>query len=184
MGKMNFVTECKIEDMFAVASNSGKTSYHSTYENFYAKGETLFLRAEVSAIHPAKTYDFKLLLIDPKRNRHMIDAWWLGKIAGSDNSKTSQSGIWASQYFALGDQGVILKNSDTLVLTSQVIRYTGADTVLELRPYSNDLMQGVLMQNLDVRVTQSAVQSLFSVLKCKNISDLSGIVNASSRIFK
>ena len=114
----------------------------------------------------------------------MIDAWWLGKIAGSDNSKTSQSGIWASQYFALGDQGVILKNSDTLVLTSQVIRYTGADTVLELRPYSNDLMQGVLMQNLDVRVTQSAVQSLFSVLKCKNISDLSGIVNASSRIFK
>lgn len=170
LGKETHFSQCKIMDSFAISLDNGNSAYFNTFQGFYLKGEELLLKIEVD--DRKDYYKVNLLVVDTKRDRHMVDVRWLGYKSGTENN-----GMWHSEHRVSKTGFNLFESGQNLFVASSILRFRGSDTFLELRPYNDEMMQGTLLQNLDFPVTTSAVQSLVSVLKCKNLSSLDKIID-------
>lgn len=171
-----FVSNCFIQDSYAISIADGKPTYFQSFQNFYVKGETLNL--SISSTSYAATYVIDLVFKDKKRDRHMVNYGWMSYKEGLAEVEKSDLNNVPSGSHSITDNGFVLSNGlGHLLLSDQILKYVGVDTFLELRPYTTGKMQGTMIQNLDYQVTQSNVQTLLTVLNCETSDDLSASID-------
>ena len=171
-----FNSNCFIQDSYAIKMVDGKPTYFQSFQNFYVKGETLDL--SISNENFSKSYSIQLVLKDKKRDRHMVDQVWFSYKEGIAEADKEDVNIGPKGKHDIVANGFVLSEGlGHLLLSDKILKFYNVDTYLELRPYSEGNMQGTMIQNLDFQVTQSAVQTLLTVLHCETKDNLSASID-------
>lgn len=172
-----FTSKCLLVDSFATSLDKGTPTYYPFIEGWYAKGEVLSLDLEL--IEHDDHYDFKINLIDTKRQRHMINHTWVGYLPGAEDRF-----VWKSKHLVSQQEFILREAWGTVHMNPMVLRFQGEDSIFELRPYSGTMMHGTLLQNLDFLETVDNVRSVFSVLKCQNESSFQRLLFKTTELLK
>ena len=157
-----YVAECVIVETTGAIVTDGSPQYYSGFQNTYQKGDTLFLGLAI-ARGDGRLIQTELNLIDQKRDRAMVSATFV-----SDKPGVATGNNWSDTYEIFEHGFKVSGPSGALLAADTVLRFYTADTFLELRPFSSEMMHGTMLQNQDFTVTQNRVASQFSVLKCVN----------------
>ena len=157
-----YIAECVIVETAGAIVTDGSPQYYSGFQNTYQKGDTLFLGLAI-ARGDGRLIQTELNLIDQKRDRTMVSATFV-----SDKPGVVTGNNWSDTYEIFEHGFKVSGPSGALLAADTVLRFYTADTFLELRPFSSEMMHGTMLQNQDFIVTQNRVSSQFSVLKCVN----------------
>ena len=154
-----YIAECVIVETTGAIVTDGLPQYYTGFQNTYQKGDTLHLVLAIIR-GDGRYIQTQLGILDRKRDRVMVSGNFTGDKPGIITGNSLDT-------YAITDDGFFVSGPfGALRATNNILRFYTADTFLELRPFSSEMMHGTLLQNQDSTVTQNRVSSQFSVLRC------------------